>query len=536
MKIKLWLVIVGGCFSYSLLRLRSILDPQPLYQDLAGIRIDPRSQSQSQVSSGSVSPPDSPHVPVPPQADPTHLGSPLQQGNNSRRAIARMHFMSYIEELEKENEKVIDTILKLVGEYLKANVVKEDQIAVPEIQADDNLVKDMLPVELIDKLRQTGRLMFQNECCSLYSSCRRLFLKQCLSKFGLEVEELKVEDFDKMEKIECLIKGLNITVRILFPNERILCDLVFPQSYNADIAFSEVCSELSISLLRFVNTLATENHQWSYHLVHVIPNVFKTLIDLIPMFDSLFYGQLFSESLRNGAVLVGKRLGVFVELESLIHREVAKESVPNGGIHPTTHKVIDYLREVFTDDETFPIRKGVSSFSDQVGRIIKVLDSNLEANSRSYTDPALGHVFMINNLMFLQYGEYYIYGDILGQDWYKSKINQNIELYQRSSCDKILDLLKVNRRELVAESMKKKLKLFNQHFNEICKAQSEWFIFDDQLRERMIKSIENTLLPAYGTFIGMIHDVVGKDAYKFIRYGMHNIQDRLSRLFLVTNA
>jgi len=124
--------------------------------------------------------------------------------------------------------------------------------------------------------------------------------------------------------------------------------------------------------------------------------------------------------------------------------------------------------------------------------------------------------------MSLQYGEYCIYGDILGQDWYKSKINQNIELYQRSSCDNILDLLKVNRRELVAESMKKKLKLFNQHFNEICKAQSEWFIFDDQLRERMIKSIENTLLPAYGTFIGMIRDVVGKDAYEFIRYGMHN--------------
>nr|XP_007141101.1 hypothetical protein PHAVU_008G167600g [Phaseolus vulgaris]ESW13095.1 hypothetical protein PHAVU_008G167600g [Phaseolus vulgaris] len=96
MKIKLWLVIVGGCFSYSLIRLRSILDPQPLYvrsQDLAAIRIDPRSQSQSksQVSSGSVSLPDSPHVPVPPQADPTHLGSPLQQDNSPQSRTLIRH-------------------------------------------------------------------------------------------------------------------------------------------------------------------------------------------------------------------------------------------------------------------------------------------------------------------------------------------------------------------------------------------------------------------------------------------------------------
>jgi len=143
---------------------------------------------------------------------------------------------------------------------------------------------------------------------------------------------------------------------------------------------------------------------------------------------------------------------------------------------------------------------------------------------------------MINNLTFLQFGEDYIYGEILGQDWYKSKINQNIELYQSSSWGKILELLKVNSRELVTESMKKKLKLFNQHFNEICKAQSEWLIFDDELREVLIKSIEKFLLPAYGAFIGMVHDVVGKDAYEFMRYGMQNVQDRLGHLFLVKIA
>eukprot|EP00256_Glycine_max_P031389 XP_006575429.2 uncharacterized protein LOC100816208 [Glycine max] len=532
MKINLWLVIVGGGFSYFLIILRSTLENE--YNQIQDIEIGLHRPSQgtnvSQVSS-------SPQAigNAHPQADAsqvTQVALSSQQGNR-HRGLIRARYMSHIEELKKENGKLIDTISKHVGEYLMANVVNEDGISVPEMQADDNLVADVLPQGIINNLRETGRLMLQNECCNVYSRVRREFLKECLSKFGLQVEELNVEDIDKMEKIESWIKALNITVRILFPNERRLCDLVFSPSYAADISFGEVCKELNISLLRFANTLATENHS-PFHLCHLIPKVFKTLSDLIPNFNSLFYGQLFSESLRNDAVLVGKRLGIFVELESLIHREMPKETVPDGGIHPTTHKVMDYLRDVFIDNQSFSIRTGVSSFSDQVARIIQVLDSSLEAKSKNYTDPALGHVFMINNLMLLQYEKYIYRVVIFGEDWYKSKINQNIELYQRSSLDKILDFLNLDSNELLlAESMKKKLKLFNQHFNEICKAQSEWLIFDEQLKEQMIKSIENKLLPAYGTFLGRIHDVLGKDAYDFIRYGIQNIQDLLSGLFLV---
>ncbi|KAL2317425.1 hypothetical protein Fmac_031301 [Flemingia macrophylla] len=303
---------------------------------------------------------------------------------------------------------------------------------------------------------------------------------------------------------------MNLTVRILFLNERRLCDRIFPSSYAADISFSKVCKELTVGLLRFANTLATENHHSPYHLSHAIPKVFKTLSDLIPNFNALFYGRLLSESLGN-VVLVGKRLGIFVELESLIQREVAQKTVPNGGIHPTTHEVMNYLRDVFTDNENFRIRKGISSFSDQVARVIQVLVSNLEAKSTNYKDPALGHVFMINNLMLLQYDEH-IYGVILGQDWYKSKINQRIELYQRSSWNKILEFLMLDSCESMTQNvaglMKNKLKCFNQHFNEISRAQAAWFIFDEKLREMMIKSIENTLLPAYGNFLGKLQDIL----------------------------
>ncbi|KAL2317428.1 hypothetical protein Fmac_031304 [Flemingia macrophylla] len=537
MKINLWLVIVGGSFSHFLIILRANLDPiGPSHQNHVVIQID--SDLPPQLTSGSVSQVDSPQ-PTDATLVTAQVAPSSPQGNIIDRGLIRTQFFGHIEELNKKNGKLIDTIFKHVGEYLKANVVNVDHILVPEIHADDNMVADALPQRIITNLGDTGRLMFLNECYNMYSRCRREFLQECLSTFGLQFEKLKVEDSEKMEKIESWIKAMNLTVRILFPNERRLCDRRFPSSYAADISFSKVCKELTVGLLRFANTLATENHHSPYHLSHAIPKVFKTLSDLIPNFNALFYGQLLSESLINDVVFVGKRLGIFVELESLIQREVAQKTVPNGGIHPTTHEVMNYLRDVFTDNENFRIRKGISSFSDQVARVIQVLVSNLEAKSTNYKDPALGHVFMINNLMLLQYGEH-IYGVIVGQDWYKSKINQRIELYQRSSWNKILEFLMLDPCESlthnVAGLMKNKLKCFNQHFNETRRAQAAWFIFDEKLREMMIKSIENRLLPAYGNFLGKLQDVLGKDAYDIVDYGLQNIQDRLSLLFLATKT
>lgn len=84
---------------------------------------------------------------------------------------------------------------------------------------------------------------------------------------------------------------------------------------------------------------------------------------------------------------------------------------------------------------------------------------------------------------------------------------------------------------IAAESMKDKLSLFNQHFREICNIQSTWSSFDKKLREQMIISLENMLLPAYGNFIARFADALGKHANEHIEYGISDIKDRLSQLF-----
>jgi archaellum biogenesis protein FlaJ (TadC family) len=85
----------------------------------------------------------------------------------------------------------------------------------------------------------------------------------------------------------------------------------------------------------------------------------------------------------------------------------------------------------------------------------------------------------------------------------------------------------------VAKSMKEKLKSFNMVFDDLCRVQSSWFIFDEQLKEEIRISIEKLLLPAYENFIGRFHNIVdvGKHAEKYIKYETEEIEERLSDLF-----
>ncbi|KHN12800.1 exocyst complex component EXO70B1-like [Glycine soja] len=496
MKIKIWLVVVGGSFSYSLILLRSTLGASPTRIEYRGLQLrdDLVIEIDSQGTSHSTSQlhPDvmiitqqDAHVPLE-----FPVNSLSQQGNSFSDNNIMERFMGCIEALKKENENLMDTISKHVSKYLKANVVNEDQIHVCEIDADDNLVVDALLSSgiIINDLRETVRLMvaagLKVECCRAYRSCRRKFLRKSVSNFWLRMQDLNVEeDIDKlMIEIQCWIKVLNVAVMILFPNERTLCDRVF---------------EGSISSVE------------KYHV-----------------------------SLGNDALWGDKSLNILMNLVyfSYADKEQATVTPVGGGVHQITHCVLDYMNRI-------DWQKPLSLFVE-VDRIIimKLLETCLEAISKIYNNPTLGYIFIMNNWRQIQLAATQpqlnpIFGDY-GFKKSTTKVQQNLELYQRSSWNKIVDILKVDIDEVepnvAAEVMKDKLHSFNEHLDEICNVQSAWFVFDEQLREQLIKSIENMVLPAYGNFLGRLQDFLGKHAYEYIKYGMFDVQYRLNNnLFLV---
>ncbi|WJX58358.1 hypothetical protein P8452_43823 [Trifolium repens] len=250
--------------------------------------------------------------------------------------------------------------------------------------------------------------------------------------------------------------------------------------------------------------------------------MFETLCDLIPEFESLFCDQ-YSVSLRNDANTVSNKLGeaivaIFMDLANMIHHDPVKAAVPGGRIHPLVRYVMNYLiltcdyqqtlEQVFEDNghllkeylKLDDIVPSSSSFS-VIDHIMEVLENNLEAKSKVYNDPALCCVFLMNSSSYiLNKAKDNEFGEFLGNDMiqkHKAKVIYYYEQYQRISCNKVLGFLKLDKSGLVPPSMVEKLKSFNILFEEICKVQSLWFVFDEQLRDVIRISLKRDLLPVY---------------------------------------
>ncbi|GER30477.1 exocyst subunit EXO70 family protein [Striga asiatica] len=452
----------------------------------------------------------------------------------------------------------------------------EDFIPVAHPVTDYDVVIDALPAGTIGDLHEIAKRMvaagYVKECSHVYSTSRRDFLEESFSRLGLQ--KLSIDDVHRMQwtqledEIEKWVKAINVALRIFFPSERRLCDRVFfglPSA--ADLSFMEVCRGSVIQLLNFADAVAIGSR--APERLFKVLDVYETVRDLMPEFELIFSDQ-YCVSLRNEAVAIWKRLGeairgIFMELENLIRRDPAKDAVPGGRLHPITRYVMNYLRaacrarltleQVFEESvvpSNMDYRKGddralfssSSSLSVQMAWIMELLESNLEAKSKVYKDSALCAVFLMNN------GRYIVQkvkdnelGMLLGEDWIRkhtAKVRQYHLNYQRSSWNKVLSVLKLDNKPMSpsGKSMREKLKQFYSYFDETCKTQSLWVIFDDQLRDDMKISISESLCPAYRSFITRMQGLpdIWKNADRYVRYSVDDIKARIGELFQGTKS
>ncbi|XP_071719981.1 exocyst complex component EXO70B1-like [Rutidosis leptorrhynchoides] len=442
--------------------------------------------------------------------------------------------------------------------------VNESDVPVANRVSDYNITIDALPASTVNDLNEISKRMvsagYGKELSYVYSTFRKEFIEESLSRLGFTSLQNKSSrclidsDADNDVEIEKWSKAIKMCVKVLYPSERMLCDRVFGFSCEAaDLSFMDVCKVSVMDLLNFASGIAMGSK--APERLFTILDVYETIKDLLSEFEVLFSDD-YSLFLRNEAVAVWKRLGesirgIFTELENLIRRDSVKTMVPGGGLHPITRYVMNYLRaacsratlkQVF--DEKFSESLPSSSLSVQITWIMEILESNLVLKARVYRDPALSAVFMMNN-------ERYIVkkvkddelGTLLGDDWIRkqtSKVRQHHVNFQRSSWHKVVNTLKLDNSNLssnvASKGLKDKLKVFNSQFDEICRTQSTWAIFDDQLREELKISVAGTLLPAYRNFLGRFHHLqdIGKYADKHVKFSIEDVEARIDDLFQAT--
>jgi hypothetical protein len=208
-----------------------------------------------------------------------------------------------VQKAEDSVSFLIDTLLKQLKEYFadasELVLSRGSMDALLKPIENLNLLMDVVPPETIKNLHETTKLMvstgFEKECYNVYSSCRREWLEGLMKQL-LGLENLTIKDINKIswndlsDQIRRWTKASKVALKILFPAERQLCNLVFfGFSTVTDLSFMEVCRGCTNYLLNFGDAVA--NGSRSSERLFKILEMFETLCDLVPEFESLFCDQ-----------------------------------------------------------------------------------------------------------------------------------------------------------------------------------------------------------------------------------------------------
>lgn len=430
----------------------------------------------------------------------------------------------------------------------------------------------LIPLKIIPHLHELAQRMItaghHQQCCKIYRDTRASVLEQTLQKLG--VEKLSREDVHKMQwevlegKITDWIKYMRIAIILLLSGERKVCDQVFHElEPYRETCFAEVTSNSVTMLLSFGEGIAKSKR--SPEKLFVLLDMYETMRELYPEVETIFGGKPSAHICESISGLT-QRLAqtaeeTFGDFSEAVERDVTKTPVQDGTVHPLTSYVINYvkflfdyqstLRQLFGEDET--VEPANSQLASATTKIMSALQSNLDGKSKLYRDPALAHVFLMNNIHYIVKSVRRSEAkDVLGEDWvqrHRRIVQQHAQNYKRVAWTKVLQTLSVPGLTSSGSSalgndgtastgvsrtlLKDRFKTFNIQFDELYQRQTQWFVPDGELRESLRLAVAEVLLPAYRSFLKRFASLVesGKNPQKYVKLTPEALDAKLGELF-----
>ncbi|KAH7388122.1 hypothetical protein KP509_16G058700 [Ceratopteris richardii] len=446
---------------------------------------------------------------------------------------------------------------------------------------------DLLPSEVIPTLMNIAVCMVQSgyemECCQAYIQVRKPILEESVSRLGME--RFSIDDLQKMprEILEAEIlrwmKALSVSVRILFPSEKQLCEKIFANRSLSENCFEQIGRGSMAQFLDFAEAVAIGRR--SVEKLPRILEMYESLRDLLDNIESIFSGASCSK-LRREASSVLCRLGesargTFIEFATLIRKNTSRNALPGGTVHPLTRYVMNYLRLLlcFTNtlneilgnrrenncfmraDEGTNIRvphddgegehQDESLISTQVVHLIELLEINLDGKADLYRDSNLRNFFLMNNFQYIvQKVKDSEICRQLSDGWMRrhmGKVRQFHKSYLIGAWQKVIACLRDDGTHSGSEGgfsrgssksvLKDKFKQFNDTFEEVVKTQQSWIVSDPHLRADLRISIVELVVPAYRAFLTRYrsHLESEKNSDRVLKYSVEDLECILNDLF-----
>ncbi|KAM3257525.1 hypothetical protein ACQJBY_049684 [Aegilops geniculata] len=459
---------------------------------------------------------------------------------------------------------------------------------------------DLLPPEAVTDLNAIASRMaaagYDRECVQVYASVRKPAVDSALRRLG--VEKLTIGDVQRLEwdalevKIRRWIRAARAAIRGVFASERRLCFLIFhdlPVS-NPTIAtpaptttpaapFVETVKGAALQLFGFAEAISIGRR--SPEKLFKIIDLHDALADLLPDISDIFAASKAGESIYVQTTEIRARLadavrGILSEFENAVLCDPSKTPVPGGTIHPLTRYVMNYI--VLISDYKTTLSELIVSRPSASSRVraegneltppfpdldlpdpdsqlplsahliwtIVVLEHNLEGKASLYKDPALSHLFLMNNVHYIVHKvkDSPELRGLIG-DVYLKRLTGKFRLaataYQRSAWLKILNCLRDEGLHVSGgfssgiskSALRERFKSFNAAFEEAHRAQSGWYVPDTQLKEELRISISEKLLPAYRSFLGRFrhHIENGRHPELYIKYTVEDLEISVTDFF-----
>ncbi|CAJ1976605.1 unnamed protein product [Sphenostylis stenocarpa] len=424
---------------------------------------------------------------------------------------------------------------------------------------------------LHDLAQQMVEAGHQQQLLKIYRDARSNVLEESLQKLG--VEKLNKDDVQKLQweileaKIGNWIHFMRIAVKLLFAGERKVCDQIF-EGFDSlsEQCFAEVTTSSVSMLLSFGEAIAKSKR--SPEKLFVLLDMYEIMQELHSEIETLFKGKACS-GIREAATGLTKRLAqtaqeTFGDFEEAVEKDATKTAVTDGTVHPLTSYVINYVKFLFDYQSTlkqlfqeFEGGGDSSQLASVTVRIMQALQTNLDGKSKQYKDPALTHLFLMNNIHYIVRSVRRSEAkDLLGDDWvqrHRRIVQQHANQYKRNAWAKILQCLSIQ--GLTSSGggsgagggdgatgsssgasraiVKDRFKAFNIMFEELHQKQSQWTVPDTELRESLRLAVAEVLLPAYRSFVKRFGPLVesGKNPQKYIKYTAEDLDRMLGEFF-----
>uniref|UniRef100_A0A7N0SX04 Exocyst subunit Exo70 family protein n=1 Tax=Kalanchoe fedtschenkoi TaxID=63787 RepID=A0A7N0SX04_KALFE len=428
---------------------------------------------------------------------------------------------------------------------------------------NDEAVSVPLPWEVIQSLQSIAERLITadriHSCGSAYAEIRGLLVRHRLRDLSCDYIEISTSELDNVQTIEHHIEtwssNLEFAVKNLLHSERRLSEEIFaPVSDDTrDEIFAELARKSGIvNLISFGYNVARCKKD-PIKLLKLL-EVFDALNRLRPDFNRLFSHRACADIQASTRDLIKKLVygawDIFNAFSAQVELQQHTLPPPDGGVHKLLNFVVNYCNRLL-DDRYEPVLSQVlfihqswtherhknDHLAEEVQRIMGSIELNLDSWAMACSDTILSYLFTINNRLYLCKNlDGTKLGELMGAAWLE-KQKQCVEyyaaLYFRESWGNLVLLFSSTHTDRTTDrtTVKKKLKSFNDAFDQMYRHQSKWVIAERALRDKVVQVVQESVVNCYVDFMSRHGHLVEQDV-SVVRYSAGRLEGLLGSLFL----